>query len=340
MSLGYISISTISVFVVTLQAFSWGLAQTSTTKETSIASQQQTPVPRSVGESQHADQKNDEPGLIRENLKETASSDNTQNQVQSVTAIAEMVMKSHEQTLRTIETYWLIGSIVVGAIVGLGALLVGVAGFFGFSRFREFTRRMDDNWTRLQSHEAEGKQIVEALRLSFSALKASILAYEKCKVALGSFVESEKPGLNEEEKRGIKMEGLKAAIKARDVLEKVLKHQDLIAEKGDPGVIGWALQVYGTVIGTINKLSEKNDPEVYRKALATVERGTELWPDSSSGWYNAACFACMLGEQEKATRYIQRAISLDPSHGAEVAADPDFENCRGEAEFQIVIRQG
>lgn len=68
-----------------------------------------------------------------------------------------------------------------------------------------------------------------------------------------------------------------------------------------------------------------------QEALAVIDEGLARYPDNASMHYNAACYACLAGEQERAVALLSRALELDPALAASVRKDADLEAIREDA---------
>lgn len=64
------------------------------------------------------------------------------------------------------------------------------------------------------------------------------------------------------------------------------------------------------------------------EVLAVMDEGIDRYPDNASMQYNAACYAALVGDGERAIELLRRALELDPAMALWVAKDADLESIR------------
>jgi len=73
-------------------------------------------------------------------------------------------------------------------------------------------------------------------------------------------------------------------------------------------------------------------------ALRMFQRAIELYPNFATSYYNLSCILATKKEKEKALEYLKKAISLDQKYKEKARIDKDFNNLRGEKEFEEILR--
>jgi len=68
------------------------------------------------------------------------------------------------------------------------------------------------------------------------------------------------------------------------------------------------------------------------------QRAIELDPNFATSYYNLSCILATKKEKGKALEYLKKAISLDQKYKGEAKTDKDFNNLRGEKEFEEMLR--
>lgn len=277
---------------------------------------------------------------------------------QTVLGNAQEAMKSSQAEVHAIETAWKIGGMFL-------AIIVTLLGIFGYKEYKDIKCILDAYKQKLDDHIADAQVTMKAFRLSFEMTKGAILAFDRCKVALDKltiWLDSKQTRDASEAARRI---AISESLKAVEILEGLIPagirnkigdveqktssnlvdkqkqdNIDLIVQKGDPPILGWTYQIYGLAKGNIVTLSAENPSgNSYAEPLSFIEFGLKLWPETSSGWYNAACFACHLGEREKTLSYLRQATKRRPSIAADASKDPDFKSLWEDAEFMIITHQ-
>jgi tetratricopeptide (TPR) repeat protein len=79
----------------------------------------------------------------------------------------------------------------------------------------------------------------------------------------------------------------------------------------------------------------KGETEV---ALRVFRRAIELYPNFATSYYNLSCILATKKEKEKALEYLEKAISLDQKYKEKARTDKDFNNLRGEKEFEEMFK--
>jgi hypothetical protein len=72
-------------------------------------------------------------------------------------------------------------------------------------------------------------------------------------------------------------------------------------------------------------------------ALAVMDDGLARYPDNASMSYNAACYACLAGDAERAVGRLSRALELDPSLARWVATDADLAPIRDDPRVRAAV---
>ncbi len=76
----------------------------------------------------------------------------------------------------------------------------------------------------------------------------------------------------------------------------------------------------------------------YRDAVISYDKVLESQPEDEYAWYNKACCYALRGLAELAIASLQEAIYLNADEYQELAkTDPDFDNLRGNEQFQALI---
>lgn len=91
----------------------------------------------------------------------------------------------------------------------------------------------------------------------------------------------------------------------------------------DQKLLSWAYVIRGTVFHL---------QQEYGLALRDLEIGLETSPDNNNAQYNAACSAALLGNKDKAIKYIEKVIKSRPERLAEAKNDPDLALIKDELE--------
>ena len=73
-------------------------------------------------------------------------------------------------------------------------------------------------------------------------------------------------------------------------------------------------------------------------ALRVFQRAVELYPNFSTSYYNLSCILAAKKDKEKALEYLKKAISLDRKYKEKARTDKDFNNLRGENEFEEMLK--
>jgi hypothetical protein len=77
--------------------------------------------------------------------------------------------------------------------------------------------------------------------------------------------------------------------------------------------------------------------ENFEEARNCARRAVELGPDDAVAWYDLACCAARVGDDEESLVSLARAVALEPSFGADAAADEDFAALRHRPRFQRLV---
>ncbi|MEW6253890.1 MAG: tetratricopeptide repeat protein, partial [Planctomycetota bacterium] len=77
----------------------------------------------------------------------------------------------------------------------------------------------------------------------------------------------------------------------------------------------------------------------YETALERVQKAYELAPDDSIVLYNLACFHALLGHQEAALDWLERAVAGGFYAPAKIAGDSDLKSLRDEQRYQAALAQ-
>ena len=261
--------------------------------------------------------------------------------------IAEMVFKSTEEKYKASQDLWDTATKILTGIVSLGVMLISIAAILGYRDIKDIRSQLPQmeairNRTldSLKVHEEEAKKIAHALRASVSALRETTIAFRLGGEAIDLAVEAKRANISEEEKLNKRQLALNKIHRAERLVKIALTEEDEIFKRGDKSVLGWAYQIWGFTTGEANRLSGRNTLEGYQKALSLIEKGLETAPDQSAGWYNAACYASLSNQVEKAVKHLQESIKLDSYSAIDAAQDDDFGNCRGDLEFETITRPG
>jgi len=73
-------------------------------------------------------------------------------------------------------------------------------------------------------------------------------------------------------------------------------------------------------------------------ALRVFQRAIEVDPNFATSYYNLSCVLATKKEKEKALEYLKKAISLDQKYKDKARTDKDFNNLRGEKEFEEMLK--
>jgi Tfp pilus assembly protein PilF len=79
----------------------------------------------------------------------------------------------------------------------------------------------------------------------------------------------------------------------------------------------------------------KGEPEL---ALRMLHRAIEVDPNYATSYYNLSCILATKKEKDKALEYLKKAISLDQKYKEEARTDKDFDNLRGQKEFEEALK--
>lgn len=265
---------------------------------------------------------------------------------EKVLANAEQAMTTSQAEIRTIETAWIIGGSAVGIVIAIGGSLLG---FFGFKEYRQVKSNLSAQQKTLSTHIDEALIIMKAFRSSFELLRASFLAYDSCSKAVDNLTTCLDQSIPPDKRKVAQQAAVTHTITALDLLEVMLpikqnekqkeEMAQLIELKGDPPILGWAYQIYGFAKGNMATLLGSQGTEDYKLALSYIENGLRLWPGSSSGWFNAACFACLASDKQKALTYLRESIKIMPSFARDASKEPDLKSLWQDAEFKAITHQ-
>lgn len=78
-------------------------------------------------------------------------------------------------------------------------------------------------------------------------------------------------------------------------------------------IILFIFLVYYAILSYIQLVATQEDHGRAISSLSYWEEIVEKHPNFPDGYYNAALYAAMLGEREKATELLERALVLDPT---------------------------
>jgi tetratricopeptide (TPR) repeat protein len=79
----------------------------------------------------------------------------------------------------------------------------------------------------------------------------------------------------------------------------------------------------------------------YQEAVTSYDKALESEPEDEYAWYNQACCYGLLGNTDYAIASLQQAIQLNPGEYQElVKTDPDFDNLRGNEQFEALLNGG
>jgi protein O-mannosyl-transferase len=79
----------------------------------------------------------------------------------------------------------------------------------------------------------------------------------------------------------------------------------------------------------------KGEPDT---ALRMFQRAIESDPKFAAPYYNLSCLSATRKEKEKAIAYLRKAISLDQKYKEKARGNKDFNDLRGEKEFEEMLR--
>ncbi len=72
-------------------------------------------------------------------------------------------------------------------------------------------------------------------------------------------------------------------------------------------------------------------------AIQSLEEAMELAPELGILHYNLACYWALAKNSRMAVKYLHQSFELDPNYRDMVAAEPDFDPIRKQANFQSLI---
>jgi hypothetical protein len=73
------------------------------------------------------------------------------------------------------------------------------------------------------------------------------------------------------------------------------------------------------------------------EALAVMDDGLARHPDNASMNYNAACYACLAGDRERAVSLLCRSVELDPALARWVRDDADLASIRNDPRVEAAL---
>jgi tetratricopeptide (TPR) repeat protein len=74
-------------------------------------------------------------------------------------------------------------------------------------------------------------------------------------------------------------------------------------------------------------------------ATRMFQRAIEVDPNFATSYYNMSCVHATRKEKDKAMEYLKKAVSLDPKYKEKARKDRDFDQLRGQREFEEVVRE-
>ncbi len=77
----------------------------------------------------------------------------------------------------------------------------------------------------------------------------------------------------------------------------------------------------------------------YSKALEVAEALHRLNPDSVDAIYNIACMHCLLGHEDKAYTWLEKAVTAGYSNADHLLQDDDFTTIRGQDRFAEIVQR-
>ena len=69
------------------------------------------------------------------------------------------------------------------------------------------------------------------------------------------------------------------------------------------------------------------------EAIAVMDDGLRRYPENASMHYNAACYAALVGDPERAIELVRRALELDPAMVGWALKDDDLDSIRDDPRF-------
>jgi len=73
-------------------------------------------------------------------------------------------------------------------------------------------------------------------------------------------------------------------------------------------------------------------------ALRLFQRAIQVDPNFASSYYNVSCIRAIKKEKDKALEYLKKAIALDKRYKEKARRDEDFNNLRGQKEFEEILK--
>lgn len=73
-------------------------------------------------------------------------------------------------------------------------------------------------------------------------------------------------------------------------------------------------------------------------ALRLFQRAIEVDPNFATSYYNLSCILATKKEKDKALEYLKKATALDKNYKEKAKRDEDFNNLRGEKEFEEMLK--
>lgn len=229
------------------------------------------------------------------------SAESSGTQVAAVAEIAKLTMESYESRFGWIQWVLVVAS-------GLITLIFGGFAFFGVREFKSITGPLKD---RVETAEKE----LKAAQGTYSALTDDL------------------------RKLSANVRGtLYVAMAGIDLLSYTVRPQELYLRRAarhlkstiedikppDTEILASAYRHNGFLLRRTSKVQE---------ALGSVEKALELDPEAVAGWYNAACYAAVLGDKAKWVRYLEKAIAADASLRKTAPEDNDFKDVLTDPEF-------
>jgi len=75
----------------------------------------------------------------------------------------------------------------------------------------------------------------------------------------------------------------------------------------------------------------------YQKAMEIAEKLHKLQPDDATHMYNLGCLNCLLGKNDKAYDWLEKAIDAGYKDADHMADDGDLKTIRGEDRFRTLL---